>query len=684
MKLVGNYQQRPAVLSKVSFNFRNQTRLVRTIRNHYIKKIRFYSLKIILCFLITHLFYQRPLAQSCPPNIDFETGTFAGWTCYTGSVAAINNQNVINLFPAGGPVGDQHTMYSAAGSGNATDFYGGFPVICPNGSGYSVKLGNDRGGAQAEGISYEFIIPANRNSYSLIYHYAVVFQDPNHLAFQQPRLELEITNVTDNSIINCSSFTFIPNGSALPGFFQSNQSDSTTVWCKDWSAVTINLNGNAGKTIRLFFKTGDCTFVRHFGYAYIDVNTECSDEFVGATFCRDDTAVNVFAPYGYQNYTWFNNTFTQTLGNNQQIRFEPPPQVGSTIAVEIEPYAGFGCKDTLYARLIDTLTLRARAGADALSCNTTPVQLGENPRQGVTYSWSPAAGLSNSNIANPRAGPKITTQYILNVRNSGGGCANDDTVLITASVIDSSLRVLGANNFCSTSEDSAVLVIQPTLSIQWYKDNVPIPGANGQRYRAVQAGTYFAQLVNADGCISITRSEQVFIEDPRPGIRYPEEYAIKNSPIQLEARTFGQTVLWKPPTHLDNVNITNPYFESPIENTVGYTIDITTAAGCLTVDTQIVKTIKEVKIFVPTGFTPNNDGLNDYLRPMLYGIKEFRFFRVYNRWGQLVFDMKNNQLGWNGKIAGLLQPTNSFVWIVQGVGLDNKIYTEKGSTVLIR
>ena len=389
------------------------------------------------------LFSQKINAQACPPNIDFENGTFSGWTCHTGNVAAVNNRNVISLFQTGGPVGGQHEMYSAASSLGVTDYYGGFPVICPNGSGYSVKLGNNSGGAGAEGISYEFIIPANRSTYSLIYHYAVVFQDPNHLSFQQPRLELEITNVTDNSTIDCSSFTFIPNGSALPGFFQSSNTDSTTVWCKDWSAVTINLNGQAGKTIRLFFKTADCTFVRHFGYAYIDVNTECSDEFVGATFCRDDTAVNVFAPYGYQGYTWYNTNFSQVLGTSQQIRFEPPPTVGSTIAVEIVPYAGFGCLDTLYAKLLDTLTLKGKAGDDVLSCNLTPVQLGENPRLGVKYSWSPAAGLSNPNIANPRAGSNITTSYILNVRNSGGGCANSDTVVVTASIIDSSLLFIG-------------------------------------------------------------------------------------------------------------------------------------------------------------------------------------------------------------------------------------------------
>jgi hypothetical protein len=82
---------------------------------------------------------------------------------------------------------------------------------------------------------------------------------------------------------------FYPIWNHTSGFFLSPKSQDTTgVWCKDWSAVSINLDNNAGKTIRLFFKTADCTFTRHFGYAYIDVNSECSSEFVGATYCPDD------------------------------------------------------------------------------------------------------------------------------------------------------------------------------------------------------------------------------------------------------------------------------------------------------------------------------------------------------------------------------------------------------------
>ncbi len=117
-------------------------------------------------------------------------------------------------------MGGRHSMYTITYPGEL-DFYGGFPVNCPNGSGQSIRLGNDLPGTEAEGISYEFTIPANQNQYSLIYNYAVVFEDPGHELYQQPRMEIEITNVTDNSIIDCSSFAFVPNGSGLPGFMES-------------------------------------------------------------------------------------------------------------------------------------------------------------------------------------------------------------------------------------------------------------------------------------------------------------------------------------------------------------------------------------------------------------------------------------------------------------------------------
>ncbi|MEP6947941.1 MAG: T9SS type B sorting domain-containing protein [Ginsengibacter sp.] len=621
-------------------------------------------------------------AQNCPPNIDFETGTFNGWTCYIGSAAAVNGQNVISLNPISGPIPDRHTMYTA-NSGDSVDQYGHFPVNCPNGSGHSIRLGNNSAGTEAEGISYEFTIPADQNIYSLIYHYAVVFQDPNHLEYQQPRLVIEITDVTDNRLIECSSFTFIPYGSLLPGFFQSpNPNGNTPVWCKNWSAVSVNLDGNAGKTIRLFFKTADCTFRRHFGYAYIDVNSECSSEFVGASYCPDDTAVNVTAPYGYQDYTWYNNTFTEVLGTQQTIRFKPPPGAGTTYAVKVVPYNGYGCLDTLYARLVDTLTVSANAGRDTVSCNHSLVPLGAISKPGLVYSWSPVAGLSNPDIANPLAAPDHTTTYVLATSHDGGGCRDTDKVVVRSSLIDSSLQLIGSAMYCSVNGDSAILKVRQTDGIQWFENNGILDGANQTNYRVTQTGEYYARLSNNDGCSISTKKQTIVIDDPKPGINYPVQYAVIDFPLDLEARKFGDTVLWSPGTWLNFRTSYNPVFDGPSEQL--YTIEIKTKSRCVTVDTQLVKTVKDVEMYVPTAFTPNNDGLNDLLRPILMGVKELRYFRIFNRLGQLLFETKSQGAGWDGSLQGIPQTTQVVVWTVEGIGVDNKIYGRKGSSILMR
>jgi gliding motility-associated-like protein len=619
-------------------------------------------------------------AQICPANIDFETGTFNNWVCHTGSVSAVGGQNVISLSPSPGPVAGRHTMYSG---NQGSDFFGGFPVNCPNGSGHSIRLGNNLGGGQAEGISYEFTIPANQNTYSLKYHYAVVFQDPHHQQYQQPRLEIEAKNMTDNEVISCSSFTFYPFGSLLPGFYVSpTQQDTTDVWCKDWSEVSINLDGNAGKTIRLFFKTADCTFTRHFGYAYIDVDTECSSGFIGASFCPNDTVVNVTAPFGYQAYTWYNSTFTQVLGTNQTVSIKPPPPSGTTVAVELTPYVGYGCPTTLNVVLTDDLVVNADAGSDKLSCNKEQVQIGANPRPGLSYNWSPAAGLTNPSSANPKAGPSVTTSYVLTTRSWGGGCIDTDTVVVTASAVDTSLGLAGKPAFCITSGDSAILFVQPVTNIQWFRNNNLIAGATKIRYRATQSGAYHALLTNSLGCSLATADKDILIETPRPAIRYPVINAAINIPTPLQARAIGKTAVWSPFSYLNDPSIFNPVFTGISEKL--YTIKLVTTGGCVTVDTQLVKVFKDINFYVPNAFTPNGDGLNDYLKPVAAGFKEISYFRVYNRWGELLFDLKWNELGWNGEFKGLPQQTQTVVWIAEGTSADGRLYKQKGSSILLR
>ncbi len=815
----------------------------------HIRPIYFFANQLAIAVIFV-CFTSTLSAQNCPVNIDFEDGSFNGWVCYTGGVAAIGGQNVISLSTSG-PVSGRHEMMSAF-PGNGADPYGGFPVNCPNGSGHSIKLGNTSGGAEAEGISYEFTIPANRNEYNLIYHYAVVFQDPNHQQYEQPRMEIEITNVTDNKIVDCSSFAFFPYGTPLPGFVLSNNpGTSTPVWYKDWSAVSINLDGNAGKRIRLFFKTSDCTFRRHFGYAYIDVNSECSSRLEGASYCPDDTAVNVIAPYGYQNYTWYNNTFTQILGTQQTLSFTPPPATGMNVAVIVTPYNGYGCVDTLYTDITNNLVVTANAGLDTVSCNHSPVSIGSTPHLGVRYQWSPVSGLSNPNIANPVALPDVTTEYIVTARSSGGGCVTTDTVLVKASLVDNSIQLLGKASYCIGSGDSAVLVVQPADSIQWFRNNSVIPGANQTTFRATQSGLYYAVLFGGYGCVLTTVTQQigissvpvsgfsvtnpaqclygnqfifknnstnllgsmeykwllgdgneatirdltysykkagiynvklivssnticadttnftvtvfqnavaafaasptcinlpveivnntadtvgspvnylwtfsngqkstlrnppapvytnagsydislsvssaqcpfpvhltkrsVIIDRPKPATTYSIEFAVINLPLDLRARQFGETVLWNPTTNLDNAASFNPIFKGNTEQL--FTIEIKTKTGCVTTDTQMVKLVKNIEIFVPNAFTPNGDGVNDNLKPVFFGIKQLNYFRVFNRWGQLFYQSQTLKQGWDGTFKNARQEMQTVIWVLEALGVDGNIYTRKGTSVLLR
>src|SRR5204862_6036643 len=104
----------------------------------------------------------------------------------------------------------------------------------------------------------------------------------------------------------------------------------------------------------------------------------------------------------------------------------------------------------------DTLTVNAHAGPDTRSCNKAPVPIGLPPKPGLSYRWSPTAGLSNASISNPLASPSVTTTYVLTAASSGGGCASTDTVVVTADIVDDSLRVVGKEAHCITSNDSAV------------------------------------------------------------------------------------------------------------------------------------------------------------------------------------------------------------------------------------
>jgi gliding motility-associated-like protein len=162
---------------------------------------------------------------------------------------------------------------------------------------------------------------------------------------------------------------------------------------------------------------------------------------------------------------------------------------------------------------------------------------------------------------------------------------------------------------------------------------------------------------------------------------------LKDVPFPLHVNYSGNfngipTYLWSPSTGLNNSRIPNP--TAILQNDITYIVTVTTPQGCEAKDSVRVKVFKGSAVYVPTGFTPNGDGMNDLLRGLYVGINKVHYFKIYNRWGQQVFSTTSLSQGWDGTIKGVQQQTGTYVWMLKAEDISGKIYQLRGVSTLIR
>ena len=105
--------------------------------------------------------------------------------------------------------------------------------------------------------------------------------------------------------------------------------------------------------------------------------------------------------------------------------------------------------------------------------------------------------------------------------------------------------------------------------------------------------------------------------------------------------------------------------------------------GCADTTASIAINIYEACNYMPSAFTPNGDGKNDLIKPFTVGIKTFGYFKIFNRYGQLVFTATNQNQGWDGRLKGAMQTMSSFVWIATGVDYKGNFIQRQGTFTLI-
>lgn len=228
---------------------------------------------------------QQTFAGPCI-NIDFENGNLNGWNPSAGFHPGFNPQGCCQT--AGG---QQMIM-----SGNGLDPAGGFPVVAPGGN-FSLRLGNNQTGGQADRIEQTFLVSASNANFT--YRYAVVFQDPGHAAAEQPAFTIEMADST-GSLVPCTYYNVTAGGN-IPGFF--NSPGMANVVYKPWTTVIVDLTNYIGQNITIRFTTFDCSLGGHYGYAYLDGSCQAFITGTADTVCAGITK-SFCAPNGLGSYTW--------------------------------------------------------------------------------------------------------------------------------------------------------------------------------------------------------------------------------------------------------------------------------------------------------------------------------------------------------------------------------------------
>ena len=157
----------------------------------------------------------------------------------------------------------------------------------------------------------------------------------------------------------------------------------------------------------------------------------------------------------------------------------------------------------------------------------------------------------------------------------------------------------------------------------------------------------------------------------------------KEESIQLVASPGFTNYQWRPGYNITDANKREPWV-NPATSTK-YIVTAEKGPGC-TVSDSVFVLVKEcpTNFFVPSGFTPNDDRLNDLFGPIATAPLQHYEFRIYDRWGQQVFYSNNIQKKWDGKLKGVKQNAGTFVWRCTYQFFAQPELSKKGTFVLIR
>lgn len=341
------------------------------------------------------------------------------------------------------------------------------------------------------------------------------------------------------------------------------------------------------------------------------------------------------------------------------------------------------CKDTIEKMVTVHPLPNIDAGPDTIICLKDSALL--LPQGGVSYKWTPATYLDCDTCAHPLASPP--KQFVFTVVGTdANGCKNKDTVTVkiktkVTAFVGPGTEICDMDTFTMHAWGAKTYEWTPAESLNNSRSATPIASPH--------TTTNYTVVAYEGRCIPDTHNVNVIVH-PLPTVKAEGSTTIVSGNT-ADLRSSGSLIKrfeWTPAEDLTCSDCAYPTAK-PSQTTV-YTVKVYTDFGCVDSD-QVTITVlcDQSQLFIPNTFTPNGDGQNDVFYPRGEGMEKVRSFRIYNRWGELVFERNgfnlNDQFtGWDGTFKGNQLSPDVFVWVLEALCDDGKVLTLKGDVTIIR
>ena len=395
------------------------------------------------------------------------------------------------------------------------------------------------------------------------------------------------------------------------------------------------------------------------------------------TLTFTDTSKGAFSTI--TSHTWIFHDGVVSTQNNPSHYY---PGLG-TYDITLIHTTSTGCVDTLDTSVTFYPIPIIDAGKDTTICAGDFAVL--QPSGGTSYTWSPAGTLSCAACTNPQASPASSTLYTV-TGTDAHGCSNTDTVRVNTKT--NTTVVAGAGGeIC----EGASIQLQASGATQY--NWTPSAGLSNSHapdpFASPDTTTQYMLIAREGSCIPDTAYVNVVV-NPRPHVNAgPDQTMIAGNSVQLNAQ--GNQIVqyaWRPSESLSCDNCQDP--EASPKNTTTYTVVAYTDKGCSDSDRVIVYVIcQQSQVYIPNTFTPNGDGQNDRFYPRGRGIRTIKSFKIYDRWGEVIFDRSNidvndqNQ-GWDGTFKGVELSPDVYVYTIDGICDTGEEFSWQADISLIR